>query len=66
MNTGGTRYGGATTAAMFLKEFVGDTPWIHLDIAGTAWIDEQKALESKGPSGVAIRSIVEWIYSYAS
>jgi leucyl aminopeptidase len=66
MNTGGTRYGGATTAAMFLKEFVGDTPWIHLDIAGTAWIDEQKAWQSKGPSGVAIRSIVEWINSYAS
>jgi leucyl aminopeptidase len=66
MNTGGTRYGGATTAAMFLKEFVGDTPWIHLDIAGTAWIDDQKAWQSKGPSGVAIRSLVEWISSYAS
>ena len=66
MNTGGSRYGGATTAAMFLKEFVGDTPWIHLDIAGTAWIDEQKAWQSKGPSGVAIRSLIEWIYSYAS
>ena len=66
MNTGGSRYGGATTAAMFLKEFVGDTPWIHLDIAGTAWIDEQKAWQSKGPSGVAIRSIIEWIYSFAA
>ena len=61
MNTGGSRYGGATTAAMFLKEFVGDTPWIHLDIAGTAWIDEPKAWQSKGPSGVAVRSLVEWI-----
>jgi len=66
MNTGGSRYGGATTAAMFLKEFVGDTPWIHLDIAGTAWIDEQKAWQSKGPSGVAIRSLIEWIHSYAT
>jgi leucyl aminopeptidase len=65
MNTGGSRYGGAITAAMFLKEFVGDTPWIHLDIAGTAWIDEQKAWQSKGPSGVAVRSLVEWIGSYA-
>jgi len=55
MNTGNSRYGGATTAAMFLKEFVGDTPWIHLDIAGTAWIDEQKPWQSKGPSGVAVR-----------
>ena len=40
MNTGG-RYGGAITAAMFLKEFVGDTPWIHLDIAGIAWNEER-------------------------
>lgn len=65
MNTGGSRYGGAITAAMFLKEFVGDTPWIHLDIAGTAWMDELKAWQSKGPSGVAVRSIVEWVGSYA-
>jgi leucyl aminopeptidase len=64
-NTGLTRYGGATTAAMFLKEFVGDTPWIHLDIAGTAWIDENKPWQSKGPSGVAVRTITEWARSYA-
>ena len=66
MNTGGSRYGGATTAAMFLKEFVGETPWIHLDIAGTAWIDEVKPWQSKGPSGMAVRSITEWVRSYAS
>jgi leucyl aminopeptidase len=65
-NTGLTRYGGATTAAMFLKEFVGETPWIHLDIAGTAWIDDQKPWQSKGPSGVAVRSITEWVRSYAT
>jgi leucyl aminopeptidase len=64
-NTGNSRYGGATTAAMFLKEFVGETPWIHLDIAGTAWIDDQKPWQSKGPSGVAVRSITEWVRSYA-
>ncbi len=66
MNTGGSRYGGAITAAMFLKEFVGDTPWIHLDIAGTAWMDESKAWQSKGPTGIAVRSLVEWVNSYAS
>ena len=66
MNTGVNRWGGATTAAMFLKEFVGETPWIHLDIAGQAWIDDQKTWIAKGPSGVAIRSIVEWVRSYAS
>ena len=64
MNTGG-RYGGAVTAAMFLKEFVGDTPWIHLDIAGQAWMDEAKPWISKGPTGVAVRSITEWVRSYS-
>jgi leucyl aminopeptidase len=65
MNTGGSRYGGSITAAMFLKEFAGETPWIHLDIAGTAWVDEQKPWQAKGPSGVAVRSITEWVRSYA-
>jgi leucyl aminopeptidase len=63
-NTGGSRYGGAITAAMFLKEFVDETPWLHLDIAGVAWVEEQKPWTSKGPSGVAVRSIVEWVRSY--
>jgi leucyl aminopeptidase len=65
MNTGGSRYGGAIAGAMFLKEFVGHTPWIHLDIAGTAWLDEQKPWQSKGPSGIGVRSITEWVRSYA-
>ena len=65
MNTGGSRYGGASSAAMFLKEFVGDTPWVHLDIANMAWIDDNKPWMSKGPSGVAVRSIFEWVKSYA-
>ncbi len=63
-NTGG-RYGGAITAAEFLKVFAEDTPWIHLDIAGLAWIDENKPFIAKGPSGVAVRSILEWVRSYA-
>lgn len=65
MNTGNSRYGGSITAAMFLKEFVGDTPWIHLDIASTAWVDADKAWQGKGPSGIAVRSITEWVRSYA-
>ena len=64
-NTGITRYGGSITAAMFLKEFVGDTPWIHLDIAAMAWNDETKPWLAKGPSGIAVRSITEWVRSYA-
>ncbi|SDF26433.1 leucyl aminopeptidase [Terriglobus roseus] len=64
-NTGMDRWGGAITAAMFLKEFVGETPWIHLDIAGQAWIDESRSYIAKGPSGVAVRSIVEWVRALA-
>ncbi len=62
-NTGG-RYGGAITAAEFLKVFVEDTPWIHLDIAGLAWVEDSKPYIAKGPSGVAVRSILEWVRSY--
>jgi leucyl aminopeptidase len=63
-NTGNSRYGGATTAAMFLKEFVGETAWVHLDIAGCAWNEEAKPWMPKGPSGIAVRSIVEWVRRY--
>ncbi|MFN7994288.1 MAG: leucyl aminopeptidase [Bryobacteraceae bacterium] len=56
-NVGG-RWGGAVTAAMFLKEFADPTPWVHLDIAGTAWLDEGKPYMAKGPSGVAVRTMV--------
>ncbi len=54
----GTRWGGAITAAMFLKEFADPTPWIHLDIAGTAWNDDLKPFLAKGPTGVAMRTFV--------
>ncbi|WP_109488092.1 leucyl aminopeptidase [Occallatibacter savannae] len=64
-NTGG-RWGGAITAAEFLHAFAEDTPWIHLDIAGLAWIEENKPFIAKGPSGVGVRSILEWVRSYAS
>jgi leucyl aminopeptidase len=63
-NTGG-RWGGAITAAEFLKVFVEETPWIHLDIAGLAWEEETKPYIAKGPSGVAVRSILEWVRSYS-
>jgi len=63
-NTGG-RWGGAITAAMFLKEFVDDKPWIHLDIAGTAWLEENKDWMPKGPSGVAVRSLVDFARHFA-
>jgi len=59
VNSGG-RYGGAVNAAMFLKEFAEDTPWLHLDIAGTAWMEENKPWIAKGPSGIAVRSLIEF------
>jgi leucyl aminopeptidase len=64
VNSGG-RYGGAITAAMFLKEFAEDVPWLHLDIAGTAWTEEQKPWIAKGPSGIALRSLVEFAREFA-
>ena len=56
--------GGATIGAMFIKEFTGDSPWIHLDIAGTAWNDDAKPWLAKGPTGVAFRTLVHLILSY--
>jgi leucyl aminopeptidase len=62
-NVGG-RWGGAITAAMFLKEFAEDTPWVHLDIAGTAWLDDPKPFLAKGATGLPVRTMVrlatEW------
>jgi leucyl aminopeptidase len=58
-NSGG-RFAGMITAAKFLQEFVGNTPWLHLDIAGVAWNDEEKPYLPKGPSGIALRSLVEF------
>jgi leucyl aminopeptidase len=65
VNSGG-RWGGAITAAMFLKEFAEDTPWIHLDIAGTAWTEDQKPWIAKGPSGIALRSLVEFVKNFTA
>ena len=50
-NTGG-RAGGAITGALFIKEFAGDLPWVHMDIAGTAWAEEAKPYQPKGATGV--------------
>ena len=58
-NVGSGKGGGAITAAMFLKEFTGDTPWIHLDIAGTAWQDDTKPWNAKGATGVGVRTLVD-------
>ncbi len=59
-NSGG-RPAGCITAGWFLKEFVGDVPWVHLDIAGTAYQDEPNSYLRKGPTGVPTRLFIEWI-----
>jgi len=56
-NTGG-RKGGAITGAKFLQSFVGDTPWVHLDIAGTFEADKEKGYLTKGGTGVMVRTLV--------
>ncbi len=65
-NVGSGKGGGAITAAMFLKEFAEDTPWIHLDIAGTAWLDDNKPWMAKGASGVAVRTLVDFVMNFDS
>jgi len=57
-NIGSGKGGGSITGAWFIREFAGDTPWVHLDIAGTAWNDDAKPWLAKGPTGVALRTLV--------
>jgi leucyl aminopeptidase len=64
-NTGG-RPAGTLTAAAFLREFVDRTPWIHLDIAGTAYLDNESAWQAKGPTGTPVRAFVALVESLAS
>ena len=59
-NSGG-REGGVSTAGAFLKEFVGDTPWAHLDIAGTGWTNRRTPYHRQGATGVGVRMLVAWI-----
>jgi leucyl aminopeptidase len=62
-NIGG-RWGGAVTAAKFLEAFADSKPWAHLDIAGTAWLEEGKPYLAKGPSGLPVRTFVELALSF--
>jgi leucyl aminopeptidase len=57
----GKRYGGAITAAMFLREFVGDTPWVHLDIAGPAFHEKAGDYSPKGATGSPVRALVRYV-----
>jgi leucyl aminopeptidase len=62
-NVGG-RWAGAITAAMFLKRFVGKYPWVHLDIAGTAMLEEATEYSPRGASGIGVRLLIEFLRSF--
>ncbi len=59
-NIGGAE-AGTITAGYFLKEFAGDTPWVHFDIAGTAWVEKEKRGYAPGPSGAPVRLLAEFL-----
>jgi len=59
-NTGG-RAGGAITAAVFLGKFVGEIPWVHLDIAGPAWLSKERHYTPRGASAVGVRLMVRFL-----
>ena len=59
MRNTGSRYGGALTAGLFLKEFVGDTPWVHVDLAGPASVDKESGHLAAGGTGFGVATIVQ-------
>jgi len=63
-NSGG-RWGSTITGAQFLSEFVGDTPWVHVDIAGTALTDKERGYIVKGATGVGVRTLVDFALAWS-
>ncbi len=63
MKNTGPRNAGAITAALFLKQFVKETPWAHLDIAGPAWLEKEDGYNSTGATGFGVRTLVNWVLS---
>jgi leucyl aminopeptidase len=57
----GSREGGAISAAIFLSRFIGDHPWVHLDIAGPAWLDKERPYIPRGASGIGVRLLIEYL-----
>ena len=66
-NLGAPMQAGTIAAGVFLKEFVGDTPWVHMDIAGTAWIQEttpKKSYLTKGATGICVRLLTNLLQNW--
>jgi len=65
-NISNSKGGGAITGAMFIREFVDEVPWVHLDIAGTAWYDDAKPWMPKGATGVAVRTLIDLAMNFGT
>lgn len=61
MKNTGPRPGGSITAALFLKQFIKETPWVHLDIAGPVWSDKPEGINNAGGTGFPVRTLVNWV-----
>ncbi|PSB12825.1 leucyl aminopeptidase [Pleurocapsa sp. CCALA 161] len=61
MKNTGPRAGGSITAALFLKQFIKDTPWMHLDVAGPVWAESSGGINNKGATGFPVRTLVNWV-----
>ncbi|ELS03128.1 leucyl aminopeptidase [Xenococcus sp. PCC 7305] len=62
MKNTGPRPGGSITAALFLKQFIKETPWAHLDIAGPVWSDKPSGINNSGGTGFPVRTLVNWVF----
>ena len=65
INTGSKGKSGAQNGAVFVENFVGDTPWVHIDIAGPSWIDKEDPYGPRGPTGVGARTLINYLTNYA-
>lgn len=65
MKNTGPRPGGSITAALFLKQFVTSTPWVHLDVAGPVWTEKETGYNNPGGTGFGVRTLVQWVLSQA-
>jgi leucyl aminopeptidase len=63
MKNTGPRGGGSITAALFLKQFINEVPWAHLDVAGPVWADKDNGVNNAGATGHPVRTLVNWVIS---
>ena len=65
INTGSKGKSGAQNGAVFIEKFVSDIPWVHIDIAGPSWIDKENEYGPKGPTGVGVKTLINYLMNYA-